>query len=168
MPGFSIDSFKANFQNAARQNLFYIYLDIPGSRLGTEKTVYLVRSSSLPESTIDQIEIPWQGQAFKFGSSHTYSDWTVSFAVDFNAQIRKDFVNWQKLIHNEETNKHGMPADYMRTQRAVMLDGSGSPIMEYQLINAWPSVVSEISLDYSAKEFATFDVTFTYTYHKHD
>lgn len=168
MAGFNIDSFKANFQNAARQNLFYIYLDIPDSVLGTDKTVYLVRASGLPESTIDQIEIPWQGQSFKFGSSHTYSDWNVTFAVDIDAQIRKDFITWQELVHNPTSNEHGTPSDYMRTQRAVLLDGSGSPIMEYKLFNAWPSTVSEITLDYSAKEYAQFDVTFTYTYHTAD
>lgn len=74
MPGFNLEAFKANFRNAAKQYLFYIYINNPVSQLGTERTVYFVRSSSIPEGTIDPIETAWQGMTYKQGSTFTFSD----------------------------------------------------------------------------------------------
>ena len=168
MPNFNIDSFKANFVNGAKQYLFYIYLDNPIASGNMDKNVYLVSASSLPEGTIDPIETQWQGQTYKFGSTHTFADWNVTFKVDAKARIRTEFEDWQKIIHDPETNIHGNPSDYMRTQKITMLDGVGTPIKSKLLVDAWPTTMSEITLDYASKEIATFDVTFSYLYYKND
>lgn len=168
MAGFSVDNFVANVNDAARQYLFYVKINNPKSTLGMDKTTYLVRSSSLPSDTIEAMETHWQGMPYNVGSNHTFDDWTVTFIVDADAQVRKDFLDWQKMIHNPETNVHGEPSEYMRPQTAELLNSKGEPIMTYKLEYAWPTTVGEISLDYSSKDIATFDVTFKYLYHTHE
>jgi len=165
MPGFDINSFKANFQDGARSYLFYIMLTNPVSTLGTEKTSYLVRTSSVPEDTIEPIEVPWQGTMYKLGSTHTYADWTVTFSIDVNHKLHTDFINWQKMIHDPETNVHGNPTTYMVDQEIWLLNTAGVVTKRMKLVSAWPQTIGEISLDHSSKELQTFDVTFTYLYH---
>jgi hypothetical protein len=47
-----------------------------------------------------------------------------------------------------------------------MLGYEGQVIMEFILHDAWPQEIAQISMDYSSTEVATFDVTFTYSYHE--
>lgn len=161
MAQIDINSFVQNVQNVARQYLFMIYLSgtsFPGNYQ------YLVSSTTMPPLTVDPLEVNWQGQVIKYGTTHTWDDWTVTFKVDSNADIHKRFVEWSNRIHNPETGVNFPPASYMANQRVQMIDGTGSPIREFKLMLAWPQSVGEITLDYSAKETATFDVTFSYQY----
>lgn len=161
---FNIDDFKANWQDLSRVYNFYILIDNPaGGDTGT--TRYLVQSSSMPPTTIDPIEVNWQGMVFPLGSTQTFSDWTVTFRLDSSSQLRKDFMNWQKMVHDPVTNVHGSPNDYMQDQEIQNLDPQGSIIEKLKLINAWPTTVGELTLDYGSKEVHTFDVTFRYLYH---
>ena len=50
----------------------------------------------------------------------------------------------------------------MVDQEVWHLNAQGDPIMKYKLISAWPNTIGEMSLDYSSKEVATFDVTLKY------
>lgn len=161
MAQIDINSFISNVQDVARQYLFMIYLSgvsFPGNYQ------YLVSSTTMPPQTIDPLEVNWQGQIIKYGTTHTWDDWTVTFKVDARADIHKRFTEWSNMIHQPETGVHGAPATYMAHQRVQMLDSTGAPIREFQLRSAWPQSVGEITLDYSAKETATFDVTFSYQY----
>jgi len=157
-----IDELIDNVEDVARQCLFLLTPKSPGGLPGNVS--YLVSSSTVPAHTIDPIELNWQGQIAKYGSTHTWDDWTVTFKVDKNAEIHKSFVKWSNKIHHPETGVHGAPSDYMEDQKVEMLDGDGNPISSFNLIKAWPSSVGEITLDYSAKEAATFDVTFAFQY----
>ncbi|MFW5848021.1 MAG: hypothetical protein ACOCVF_03815 [bacterium] len=60
----------------ARAYLFKIYFtDAPVNITGGETlTSYLVRTSSLPESTITPIEVPYQGQMQKIASTQEFSE----------------------------------------------------------------------------------------------
>jgi len=166
MPGFNIDSFKSNFQDGARAYLFYVFINNPVSGTGTDRTAYMVRSSSLPESTITPIEVPYQGMSYKLGGTHEYADWTVTFIVDMFAQIHKDFKRWQRMIHDPQTNIHGLPAMYMQDQEVWHLNQLGVPINRIKLVGAWPTSVGEVALSHDSKEISTFDVTFSYMYHR--
>jgi len=165
--GFNIDDFKANFQDLARAYTFMVMIEMPfDTSFNTEQTKYLVNSTTIPSSTIEEIEINWQGNVFPVGGTHTFADWTVTFRLDRNANLRNDFLEWHKRIHNPETNIHGIPSEYMQDEEIWQLDAQGEVIKKMQLVNAWPSEIGEISLDYGTKEFVTFDVTFKYLYYK--
>ena len=166
---FDIGSFKANFDNAAKNYLFYVLLDMPtltGS-LTARGSKFLVRSSTIPGKTVEKKEIGWQGYKFNFGGTTTHEDWTVTFMVDTNADIYKSFVAWSNMVHNPRTNVHGNPSDYMRDQRVQLLslDGTNS-IMDINLIGAWPTQIANLDLNYDNTDIATFQVTFAYIRHE--
>lgn len=170
MPRFDIDSYRASFQGGARQYLFYYKPTFPGGIAGadTEKATYLVRATSLPETSTDEIVLNWQGFDYKIAGKYTYSDWTVTFNVDMDAKIQQMMMNWASMIHDPTTNIYSAPATYFADQQIELLGYDGNPIMKYKLYGAWPKSIGTATLDYSANDVVQFDVTFTYIYHVSD
>lgn len=163
--GFDINAFKANYQDLARQYTFMIFINFPNNEMNSDTVKYLVQSSTMPASEIEPIETNWQGHVFPLGSKQTFTDWTVTFKMDDAAKLRRSFLSWHTLIHDPETNIHGSPMDYMVDQEIWNLNPSGDPIMKMKLVNAWPTTIGEVTLDYTANEVQTFDVTWRYLYH---
>jgi len=166
MPKFDIDSYRANFQGGARAYLFYFKPNFPSAVGGdTEKATYLVRSTSLPETSSDEIVTNWHGFDFKMAGKYTYTDWTVTFNVDRDAAIQQMFHNWAALIHDPTTNIYSAPSVYFADQQLELLDLDSKPILKYKLVGAWPKTIATATLDYSTNDVVQFDVTFTYLYH---
>lgn len=165
MPEFDIQSFKSNFEGGAKSYLFYYYPNIPNSTLG-EKVSYLVKATKLPNISIEEHNLAWQGHAFKFAGKHTFEDWTITFNVDPDARIIEEFENWiRQKIHDPETNRYGAIANYMTNQNLHLLGYSGDPILEVTLYNAWPKTLTPSDLSYDSTEIMSFDVTFAYTHY---
>jgi len=166
MAEFNLENFIANQQNHdfARGYVFYVTFQNP---INTgQNGVYLVKSSSLPANQLGIAESNWQGNTYRIGTTNEYSDFTVEFNMDPSDGIRKDFLEWNRQVHDIETNAHGIPSEYMKTIKLEHLSHyDGSVILTYELHMAYPSNVGEVTLDYSAKEIATFSVTFTYQWH---
>ena len=166
MPGLHVNDLKANTGAFARAYMFNIYFDTaPVGAIANRSTSYLVRSTSLPEGSITALEVPWQGQVYKFGSTHEFAEWECTFNVDANADIRKNMIEWQRQIHDPATNIQGVPADYFGEIRVEHLNTNGDPIMIYLLHQAWPSSVATLDLAHDSKEVAQFSVTFTYNWY---
>lgn len=165
MAGFNLDGFIGENADFARGYTFYITL-ANAPYVASEKQKYLVRSSTLPASTITAAEVNWQGNVYKIGTTQEFAEWTVTYTCDWLDDIRRNYELWVKDIHNVQNNFHGDPKAYMAdVELAHLSHQDGQSIMKYKLIKAWPSLVGEMTLDYASKEVATFDVTFTYQYH---
>ena len=163
--GFDLESFTASFDGGARSYLFLYAPNIPGASADVK---YLVRASSFPETTLEEIMANWQGQDMKFAAKKTFTDWTLTFNVDLEAQIRQYFEDWTNMIHHtlKETNKFYKPSEYYRDQVLSLLDLNGDFLLDIKLINAWPKSIGAITLDYSSTDVAQFDVTFGYNQHE--
>lgn len=166
---FNIEAFKANFGDGAKSSLFYYSpswptaLDAP---LTEQQTIYLVKTAQMPSTAMDEVTINWQGFDWKFAGKHTYADVTITFNVDLEAKVRMLFERWSNLIHNPNTNFYSTHNVHMKDQRMQMVGYEGETILEFVLHDGWPKEVGQISVDYSSTEVATFDVTFTYSYHE--
>lgn len=167
---FDIDAYRANFQGGARQYLFYFKPNFPSGVMGAnpEVATYLVRSTTLPETTMDEINLNWQGYDFKVAGKYTYNDWQVTFNVDVDVKIQQMFHNWTTLIHDPTTNIHTQPTNYFADQQIELLGLDGMPIQKYKLLGAWPKSIGQVTLDYSSNDVVQFDVNFTYVYHTTD
>ena len=53
----------------------------------------------------------------------------------------------------------------MIDQKLQMLGYQGEVILEFNIHDAWPKEISQVTMDHSSTEIATFDVSFTYSYH---
>jgi len=168
MPGLHVDDLKGNISAYARAYMFNIWfndtpVDLDG---GENKAAYLVKSGTLPTHTIEPIEVPWQGQVQKIAGTHTFDTWEVTFNVDQEAKIKKEMDLWARIVHNPENNFHGEPKFYYGSARVELLDHRGKPVLEYEIVDIWPSEVGAIELGQETKEVAQLSVTFTYNYHK--
>ncbi|HRR48414.1 MAG TPA: phage tail protein [Bacteroidales bacterium] len=131
-----------------------------------KKFPYLVKSTSLPDSTIEEIQSHWVGQKYKMASVRSDGDWNVTFIVDNDAKILTKFWAWQKIIHNPQSNIYGKPISYMVDQDIHLLGfDTGSTICCFKLYGAWPKSIGQIQLDYQTNDLVQFDVTFSYQYH---
>jgi len=164
MPGFDIESFRGNFTGGAKSYLFSYIPMIPTGGSG-DALSYLVNSTSLPANTISDVPVTWQGFDFKMAGKTEYSPWDVVFRVDKDAVIRQNFESWQRFIHDPTSNVYSSPNEYMMDQHVTLLNDSGGEVCTYNLIGAWPSVISDVPLDYTSTDLAVFTVTFTYQYH---
>ena len=102
---------------------------------------------------------------WKFAGKHTYTDITITFNVDKKAEVRETFEQWSNLVHDPETNFFGTHDTYMIDQKLQMLGYQGEVILEFNIHDAWPKEISQVTMDHSSTEIATFDVSFTYSYH---
>jgi len=168
MSDFSLSGFISNQTNQdfARGYTFYVMFENT-SYLDSDDR-FLVKSSSLPASQLGVAEANWQGNVYKLGTTNEYSDFTIDFMVDPQDFIREKFLEWNDDVHKVETNIHGNPPQYMQNIKLEHLDHTtGSPLMTYILWKAFPTNIGEIALDYSAKDLATFSVTFAYQWHEY-
>lgn len=168
MPGRTIDDFTGYFKGGAKANLFYWKPAFPGSvgeTITNEEASYLVRSGSIPASTLEEGTLPWQGEDFYYATKRTYAPITFTFIVDYKAKIRQKFQDWSNVIHNSETNTFALTTDYFVDQDLVWLapDVAGNtPLATVKLVGAWPQEIGEIALAHDNSETATFDVTIRY------
>jgi hypothetical protein len=165
---FNIEAFKAKFGDGAKASLFYFQPQWPGgiqADVAQQDAIYMVKAAQMPSTILEEAMLNWQGFDWKYPTKHTYADVVITFYVDLKAKIRKLFENWSNLIHDPETNFWATHDEYMVDQRLQMVGYQGEVILEFVLHNAWPKELAQITMDYSTSEVATFDVTFSYTYH---
>jgi hypothetical protein len=166
---FNIEAFKARFGDGAKASLFYYQPQWPGALgadVNAQDAIYLVKTAQLPSTALEEVTLNWQGFDWKFPGKHTYTDVVVTFNVDLDAKIRMTFESWSNLCHDPKTNFYTTHDVFMADQRLQMLGYEGQVILEFTLHDAWPKEVSQVTMDYASTEVATFDVTFTYSYHE--
>ena len=175
--GFSIDHLIGAYKDFARGYLFYAQVDFPAvaqfAGLGVTGHSYLVSSTQLPPQTIETTPVAWQGMEYKVPTTQTFDNHDITFKSDQGQDLRRAFLNWMAGMHDPFTNTSvlttgGQNLAYMSLVKLTQLNGNQQPIMTYNLINAFPVTVGEISLDYTSKEVSTFTVSFAYQYHTTD
>ena len=163
--GFNLDSLLAVHKDMARGYLFKFQVYNAPLGLWRDTHPYLVRTTTLPDSNLEEITVPWQGMSMKLAATQTYNDFTVTFNVDAKSVIRYDFVNWVNFIHDPTTNIHGNPGEYMADVEITHLNIERGENIKYKLHHAWPKSIGTASLDYSNRDTLQFDVTWSYQYH---
>lgn len=166
---FTLDGFKSNFRDGQKSNLFYFLPNFPQDvvtgDMNNDRSVYLVRSTNLPATTIEETVLPWQGMDFPIAAKSTYQAFNVTFNLDLNARLRQNFEKWMNKIHNPVTNRYALINEYMLDQRLQLLSNDGRVVLEFVLHDAWPMEVAAANLSYDAPDVTQFDVTFRYSYH---
>ena len=176
---FDFESYRSMFTGGARSYLFFVPFNFPDgtptsdnamTTFGLDKNSrmfpYLVKSTSLPDTSFEEVAVTYGPLVYKQAGMKTYSDWQVTMNVDERGLVLDKFHSWQNKIYNpkNEYGKFGLPKYYMKNQEIYLLDNSGNTIKKYILHHCWPKSIGDTSLDYSSSEIATFTVTFSYLY----
>ena len=140
------DGFLTNFKsgvkgNFARAYLFYARIVKAGDGITIpESQKFLVRSTTLPEATIEPIVVPFQGMEYKMGATHTFPEWECTFNADNGMELREAFVKWGESVHDPKTNTHGNPEEYFGEIQIEML----SPFQDFNSGDATPTYRSTL------------------------
>ena len=167
----NISEFKSMMTGGgARANQFRVELGFPafvgtGAMVGT-KAMFLCKAAQLPASTIENIGIQYRGRPVNFAGERTFAPWTITVYNDTDFAIRNAMEVWANGIQQvDTTNGIVNPIDYQAQMNVNQLDRNGAVIKSYQFVDAYPTEVGTIELDYeNGNAIETFTVTFTYNY----
>ena len=182
----TLQQFKSTLINGgARPNLFEV--NIPNLAGQTENQqgndnqdfTFLVKGTSLPESTVGLVEIPFRGRTFKVAGDRTFAPWSITVINDTEFKIRTAMEEWAQSIaqYGDGSGNQG-PSDYMRDATVTQLGRNGAKTGEgvktgeglqalktYTFYDIWPSNISAIDLSYDSSDvIEEFTVEFQVQY----
>lgn len=167
-----IGTFISNFNGGTRPNRFRMTGTAPngvGDLFGPEG-IYCV-ATAIPESTVGIIPIPFRGRIYKFPGDRQYAEWTATLLDDQGGVALWDTWHyWSELFNNHisnlSDNREHQP-NFCQDLTITHLDHqSDAEIKSITLVNAWPVVVSPVSLDAGAANTLTqFQVTIAYSHY---
>lgn len=167
----NISDFKAQMiGGGARPNQFRVELAFPsyvtaGALVGLNSQ-FLCKAAQLPAATIDNVPVMYRGRAVNLAGERTFAPWTISVYNDTTFSIRNAMEVWSDGILNMgQTNGRVNPRDYQVDLLVHQLDRNGATVKTYKFVDAYPTSVGQIALDYeSNNQIELFDVEFTYNY----
>jgi hypothetical protein len=167
----NISDFKSQMiGGGARPNQFRVELAFPSYvTLGVvagQRAQFLCRAAQLPASSIENIPVLYRGRPVNFAGERTFQPWTISIYNDTTFNIRNAFEAWQNGIQNYSTTEGRVnPRDYQVDLSVHQLDRSGAIIKSYKFVDAFPTVIGPIQLDFDQQnQIEQFDVEFNYNY----
>ena len=173
---FSVTKFKANLKHGgARPSLFRVEFQYP-SEITTRpnppnQASFLVKSTTIPASTIGSYDVFYHGKAIKVAGDRTFDTWDTTIINDEDFGIRNTLENWMSSISNHKLNtrdkevfntSEGDVAKYKSTLMVHQFSKAGNELRSYVFNGAWPSALSTINLDWATQEIEEFTCTWTY------
>ena len=171
---FSINKFKASLkQGGARPSLFRVLFDYPsGIPDPPTKASFLVKSTTIPASTIGSYDVYYHGKAIKVAGDRSFDTWDTTIINDEDFGIRKVLEAWMAGISNHSLNtrnkglfdtSEGDTAKYKKTIKVQQYSKAGEILRTYLFKGAWPSALSTINLDWAtASEIEEYTCTWVY------
>lgn len=167
----TIAEFKAQMiGGGARPNQFRVELTFPTYvTLGVvagQRAQFLCKAAQLPASTIETLPVLYRGRPVNFAGERSFQPWTVSIYNDTTFGIRNALEQWQSGIQNYNTTEgRTNPTDYQVDLSVHQLDRSGAIIKSYKFVDAFPTNISAVGLDFETQNaIEQFDVEFTYNF----
>lgn len=157
-----IDAFKAKLATGgARSNLFRVILPFPAGTAGnTELASFMIKSASLPASTVAEITVPFRGRQIKVAGDRTFADWSVTVINDNDFGIRDAFERWMNVINGHISNVGTMSmAAYQVDATVEQLNRAGEVVKTYKMVGIFPTELGDIQVSYDnndqIEEFTT-------------
>ena len=173
---FSVTEFKSNLkQGGARPSLFKVEFQYPsGITTPPTKAEFLVKSTTIPASTIGSYDVFYHGKAIKVAGDRSFDTWDTTIINDEDFGIRNSLESWMASISNHTLNtrdknlfqsndkSEGDAAKYKTSLKVTQFSKAGNDLRTYIFKGAWPSALSTINLDWSSQEIEEFTCTWMY------
>lgn len=175
---FNLNDFRNNLQfGGARPTQFEMNLSIPaivtGATAAMAQLQFLCHLSSIPESAIGFISVPYFGRKLQYaGDRPAPTPLRVSIFNDEDFGIRSALELWMADIEQHQTTisqftGSDVSGGYATDGQVIQYsrnDGGGI-LKTYQFIGMFPTNLSAIALDWNQTDaIETYDVTFQYQY----
>jgi len=167
----TIAQFKAQMTGGgSRPNQFRVELAFP-TFVGVAGVTalagqFLCKATSLPASTLEDIQTFYRGRPVHFAGERTFAPWRVSIYNDANFALRNAFELWSgKILNYSNTSGVTNPNNYQVDMVVHHLDRNNFITKTYRFYDAYPQNIGEIALDFeSNNQIELFDVDFVYNY----
>ena len=169
---FSVTEFKSNLkQGGARPSLFKVDLLYPtGITNPPTRSEFLIKGASIPASNIGTHEVFFHGKPIKIAGDRTFDTWDTTIINDEDFGLRNVIEEWMNLVSNVKLNSRdnsfgvseGDNVNYKKDLTVTQFSKQGDAIHIYKFMNAFPTALSPITLDWSAGEIEEFSCTWTY------
>jgi|TARA_R110002096_G_scaffold90476_1_gene205165 hypothetical protein len=168
---FNINEFINNLaQGGARASLFQVQINNPVDASGDAKAPFMVRSASMPGSSLGFSEVPYFGRSVKVAGQRRYDDWAVTVINDEDFLVRNAMENWINALNSHEGNVRDggfiAPSSYKVDASVTQYGKAGEALRTYKFRNLFPSDISPIGLDWGQTDvIEEFQVNFKYDYY---
>ena len=167
----NIADFKAQLTGGgARANQFRVELTFPSfvtlGIVAGQQAQFLCKSAQLPASTVENFGVQYRGRAVNFAGERSFAPWSIQVYNDTNFNIRNAMEQLSNGIQNlGATTGLTNPRDYQVDLSVHQLDRNGAIVKTYKFIDAYPTEIGTIELDYdTVNAIETFPITFQYNY----
>lgn len=152
-----ITSFKGNFANAARPNLFQVTIN------DVADYNFYCKGASIPASTIASVDVPYMGRVIKVQGNRTYEDWTVTIYNDEGFVIRTLLEAMHTKMNDAKANTSTEVVGHTAT--VVQLGLDGNPSRKYEFSGMFPTEIGSIELAWDSNDTVEeYTVTFAYNF----
>lgn len=166
----TISQFASHLGASARPNQFKIHINFPeqldNATEANRSAIYLTCQGSIPQCTIEDIQIMFRGKQYHEAGERTYSPWNCQIYNSSDFMVRKALEQWShSILAAESTAGTDIPTLYKKSVEIKHLDRNGHILRTYTLHGAYPQEVGEISLGFDqGNQIEQFPVTFVYDY----
>jgi hypothetical protein len=168
---FNIELMKAQLTaGGARPTLFQVNITNPINGIADlTKTPFMVRSTTIPESQLGTIEVPYFGRRIKQAGDRVYGPWRATVINDEDFLVRNAMEQWSHALNTPQGNRRtiqaALPLQYKSTARVTQFSKIGVPIRIYKFVGIYPANISNINLDWDARnQIEEFNIDFEYDY----
>ena len=150
----------------ARPSHFSVQITNPVNPFADFKIPFMCQASSIPASTIAQIDVPYFGRNIKIAGDRSFDDWTATIINDEDFAVRNAMEEWMNSINTHVSNlRLGGASDLNYKADAIITHygKTGNTLRRYSIQGMFPTNIAEIGLDWSTtSQIETFDVTFAF------
>ena len=174
MSSFSIDTFTSKLaQGGALASLFEAELTKSRGEVFDADTgdfKFLCKATTLPGDTIDVATVTYMGRGINIPSNRAAVQWTTTVYNDEGMEIRNNIESWMEQLNSHKSNKRAAAMTQIQSYTGTLKiktfgKASGTVITKsYEFIDAWPSAVGEIAVDWETNDIQTYDVTWEFSY----
>lgn len=130
-----------------------------------EELKFYAQTTTVPTMSKEPIHVDYCGTSFYYQGKHSQpKKLNVRFYDNQNLDVYRFFYQWYSFMESSDEAKASVnPINYMKQAEVRLLDSTERIITEQFLFDdAFPISISDASLEYSASEVMTFDVTFQF------
>ena len=166
------EDLNSNGGGFARANLFTVALAVPTAFTGAHPrgSDLLVKAAQFPGSTIAPMPVNYGGRIVKLTGFRTFDNWTVTIINDEDFSHRNWIQEWMYAIAGSpdgdrdsvvrSESLYNAPVDL----KVHALNNKGANVSSWNFVNAWPTALGDITLDWSSDTIQEYTVEFAYEY----
>ena len=145
----NIHEFQSRFKGGVRPNLFVCRVQPATGALPNFE--FHCKGTSLPASTVGNIDVPYHGRQLKVPGDRTFADWTATVFNDSGMIIRGYFEEWMAGMQAHEENTSSLSYPY-GSATVQQLARDGSNMRTYIISSMYPTEVAAIDLAWDSND----------------